>query len=96
MLALCSQIETAEAASAAGANSGGGGSKFLDMVPPPVKADQFTSKQQLKDYLVKLHQYYSYMARPRFGKRGNNNNNNFYDASYLPAYEQIYNDLDAE
>jgi hypothetical protein len=79
------------AVASAASNAGSLSSKFLDMVPPPLKPDQFKSKQELKDYLVKLHQYYSYIARPRFGKRSN-----FYDTNYLPAYEQLYNDMDAE
>jgi hypothetical protein len=42
-----------------------------DLPPPPTKPDKFTSKQQLKEYLVKLHEYYAIIGRPRFGKRSN-------------------------
>jgi hypothetical protein len=40
-----------------------------DLPPPPQKPDKFTSKQQLKEYLVKLHEYYAIIGRPRFGRR---------------------------
>ena len=43
--------------------------QYSDLPPPPQKPDRFTSKQQLKDYLVKLHEYYAIIGRPRFGKR---------------------------
>ena len=39
-----------------------------DLPPPPQKPDKFTSKQQLKEYLVKLHEYYAIIGRPRFGR----------------------------
>ena len=43
--------------------------QYSDLPPPPTKPDKFTSKQQLKEYLVKLHEYYAIIGRPRFGKR---------------------------
>lgn len=42
---------------------------YSDLPPPPTKPEKFTSKQQLKEYLVKLHEYYAIIGRPRFGKR---------------------------
>jgi len=39
-----------------------------DLPPPPTKPERFTSKQQLKEYLVKLHEYYAIIGRPRFGR----------------------------
>lgn len=42
-----------------------------DLPPPPTKPEKFTSKQQLKDYLVKLHEYYAIIGRPRFGRSFN-------------------------
>lgn len=39
-----------------------------DLPPPPTKPEKFTSKQQLKEYLVKLHEYYAIIGRPRFGR----------------------------
>ncbi len=42
--------------------------KSLDLPPPPVKPDHFKTKQDLKDYLVKLHEYYAIIGRPRFGR----------------------------
>jgi hypothetical protein len=39
-----------------------------DLPPPPPKPEKFTTKQQLKDYLVKLHEYYAIIGRPRFGR----------------------------
>jgi hypothetical protein len=43
--------------------------QYSDLPPPPTKPEKFTSKQQLKEYLVKLHEYYAIIGRPRFGKR---------------------------
>lgn len=43
-------------------------SQYSDLPPPPAKPDRFTSKQQLKEYLVKLHEYYAIIGRPRFGR----------------------------
>jgi hypothetical protein len=43
-------------------------SQYSDLPPPPVKPEKFTSKQQLKEYLVKLHEYYAIIGRPRFGR----------------------------
>jgi hypothetical protein len=43
-------------------------SQYSDLPPPPTKPDRFTSKQQLKEYLVKLHEYYAIIGRPRFGR----------------------------
>ena len=45
--------------------------QYSDLPPPPIKPEKFTSKQQLKEYLVKLHEYYAIIGRPRFGKRSN-------------------------
>lgn len=45
-----------------------GTSQYSDLPPPPVKPEKFTSKQQLKEYLVKLHEYYAIIGRPRFGR----------------------------
>ena len=42
--------------------------QYSDLPPPPVKPEKFTSKQQLKEYLVKLHEYYAIIGRPRFGR----------------------------
>ena len=42
--------------------------QYSDLPPPPAKPDRFTSKQQLKEYLVKLHEYYAIIGRPRFGR----------------------------
>lgn len=42
---------------------------YSDLPPPPQKPEKFTSKQQLKDYLIKLHEYYAIIGRPRFGRR---------------------------
>ena len=42
--------------------------QYSDLPPPPEKPDKFTSKQQLKEYLVKLHEYYAIIGRPRFGR----------------------------
>lgn len=42
-----------------------------DLPPPPQKPERFTSKQQLKEYLVKLHEYYAIIGRPRFGRSYN-------------------------
>ena len=42
--------------------------KYLDIIPPPIQPDDFKNHQELKDYLVKLHKYYSHMSRPRFGR----------------------------
>lgn len=42
--------------------------QYSDLPPPPAKPERFTSKQQLKDYLVKLHEYYAIIGRPRFGR----------------------------
>jgi hypothetical protein len=53
--------------------------QYSDLPPPPVKPERFTSKQQLKEYLVKLHEYYAIIGRPRFGRSSpttNLNNNN--------------------
>jgi len=41
---------------------------YSDLPPPPQKPERFTSKQQLKEYLVKLHEYYAIIGRPRFGR----------------------------
>lgn len=46
--------------------------QYSDLPPPPVKPERFTSKQQLKDYLVKLHEYYAIIGRPRFGRSSSN------------------------
>ena len=43
-------------------------SQYSNLPPPPLKPDRFTSKQQLKEYLVKLHEYYAIIGRPRFGR----------------------------
>ena len=43
-------------------------SQYSDLPPPPAKPERFTSKQQLKEYLVKLHEYYAIIGRPRFGR----------------------------
>ena len=43
--------------------------QYSDLPPPPTKPERFTSKQQLKEYLVKLHEYYAIIGRPRFGRR---------------------------
>lgn len=45
--------------------------QYSDLPPPPSKPERFTSKQQLKDYLVKLHEYYAIIGRPRFGRSQN-------------------------
>ena len=45
-----------------------GNSQYSDLPPPPPKPERFTSKQQLKEYLVKLHEYYAIIGRPRFGR----------------------------
>ncbi|CAF0973328.1 unnamed protein product [Brachionus calyciflorus] len=45
--------------------------QYSDLPPPPTKPERFTSKQQLKDYLVKLHEYYAIIGRPRFGRSSN-------------------------
>lgn len=42
-----------------------------ELPPPPQKPERFTSKQQLKEYLVKLHEYYAIIGRPRFGRSYN-------------------------
>lgn len=42
--------------------------QYSDLPPPPTKPERFTSKQQLKEYLVKLHEYYAIIGRPRFGR----------------------------
>lgn len=42
--------------------------QYSDLPPPPEKPEKFTSKQQLKEYLVKLHEYYAIIGRPRFGR----------------------------
>ena len=42
--------------------------QYSDLPPPPQKPERFTSKQQLKEYLVKLHEYYAIIGRPRFGR----------------------------
>jgi hypothetical protein len=60
----------------------GANAQYSDLPPPPQKPDRFTSKQQLKDYLVKLHEYYAIIGRPRFGRRSspsipNDNGKNF-------------------
>ncbi len=39
-----------------------------DLPPPPEKPERFTSRQQLKEYLIKLHEYYAIIGRPRFGR----------------------------
>jgi hypothetical protein len=39
-----------------------------DLPPPPVKPEKFTSRHQLKEYLIKLHEYYAIIGRPRFGR----------------------------
>lgn len=43
-------------------------SQHSDLPPPPPKPEKFTTKQQLKEYLVKLHEYYAIIGRPRFGR----------------------------
>ncbi|KAI3383679.1 hypothetical protein SNEBB_009263 [Seison nebaliae] len=43
--------------------------QFSDLPAPPNKPDRFQSKSELRDYLRKLHDYYSVVGRPRFGKR---------------------------
>ena len=42
--------------------------QYSDLPPPPPKPEKFTSKQQLKEYLIKLHEYYAIIGRPRFGR----------------------------
>jgi hypothetical protein len=49
-------------------NANAGDSQYSDLPPPPAKPEKFTSKQQLKEYLVKLHEYYAIIGRPRFGR----------------------------
>jgi hypothetical protein len=46
----------------------GNESQHSDLPPPPPKPEKFTTKQQLKEYLVKLHEYYAIIGRPRFGR----------------------------
>ncbi|NP_001191635.1 pro-neuropeptide Y precursor [Aplysia californica] len=41
-----------------------------EMLAPPPRPEEFTSAQQLRQYLAALNEYYSIMGRPRFGKRG--------------------------
>lgn len=59
---------------------------YSDLPPPPPKPEKFTSKQQLKDYLIKLHEYYAIIGRPRFGRRSfdmteyNSNNDDLFES----------------
>ncbi|CAF1502677.1 unnamed protein product, partial [Didymodactylos carnosus] len=41
---------------------------FSDVPPPPPRPQRFYSRQQLKEYLQKVHEYYSIVGRPRFGR----------------------------
>lgn len=54
--------------------------QYSDLPPPPAKPERFTSKQQLKDYLVKLHEYYAIIGRPRFGRSQNLFNENIHSS----------------
>jgi hypothetical protein len=70
-------------------------SKFSEMYPPPVKPENFKSKHELKNYLVDLHNYYSIISRPRFGKRASyyhdEATNNLWPAAAAgDAYGQFY------
>ena len=40
----------------------------FDITQPPQKPEKFATKQELKDYMVKLHDYYAVIGRPRFGR----------------------------
>ena len=67
--------------------------QYSDLPPPPQKPERFTSKQQLKDYLVKLHEYYAIIGRPRFGRRSspsipNDNNKNLKEEQMLETIKQ--------
>ncbi|CAF0769714.1 unnamed protein product [Didymodactylos carnosus] len=41
---------------------------FSNVPPPPARPHRFYSRQQLKEYLQKVHEYYSIVGRPRFGR----------------------------
>lgn len=73
---VCTAYSASVRASAESFNS----AQYSDLPPPPPKPEKFTSKQQLKEYLIKLHEYYAIIGRPRFGRsypsaapNGNNN-----------------------
>jgi hypothetical protein len=60
MISVCGTLSAAASAAS--------DSQYSDLPPPPAKPEKFTSKQQLKEYLVKLHEYYAIIGRPRFGR----------------------------
>ena len=41
---------------------------FSDVPPPPARPDKFSSREELKQYLQLIHEYYSIIGRPRFGR----------------------------
>lgn len=43
--------------------------EYGEMLAPPPRPAEFTSADQLRNYLAALNEYYSIMGRPRFGKR---------------------------
>lgn len=66
---------------------------YSDLPPPPPKPEKFTSKQQLKDYLIKLHEYYAIIGRPRFGRRSFDMSASSLVAA-APAYVDFNDDFD--
>ena len=70
--------------------------QYSDLPPPPTKPDRFTSKQQLKEYLVKLHEYYAIIGRPRFGRSFNNDKLGFQSFNQHEQEQELFNEFSSE